>query len=242
MSCHEYPDLKHSGCFHDGVDVLQSVTGHHNDLLNTLLKGDSITEQVLTLVTHMLTRAQDRLDARALRLLAKRALEKSGGMLGNPERDLSIQSVSHSKSQSVKEVSQSNLIDDSSGAQPPSTLSAPPPPNGQALQIGTTSSHRHSSERTSVGTTSSAQIDPLHQSSTSTHRSSLHSPVPEIPQHATPTQYREELPAQGTQSQFMGPHWTLSEIRQLRQRQQPLPERTKDLEDRHYVSTTSSRF
>lgn len=82
--------LENSDCFHDGVKVLQSVTKHHNDIIpDKLLKGDSITEEVLEIVRLMLERQpEDRHNARHLRTMINRKLESSRGMLGHPEQDV----------------------------------------------------------------------------------------------------------------------------------------------------------
>ena len=97
MSCQRHCDLGNSDCFHDGVDVLQSVTKHHSDIANTLPKGDLITEKVLELVSHMLTGAKNRMDARTLRVSAVKALEQSKSMLVEPEPDHSTPSVSNTQ-------------------------------------------------------------------------------------------------------------------------------------------------
>jgi len=97
MSHQTYFNLKDSDCFHDGVDVLPFVTKHHNEIKNIVRKDDYITGKVLELVSHMLTETQSRWDARKLRWFAKDALDRSNGMLTNPQQAFSAPSVSKAK-------------------------------------------------------------------------------------------------------------------------------------------------
>ena len=92
-SCLRDCGLGDSDCFHDGVNVLQSVINHHNNISNTIPKGDIITEKVLELVSNMLTGTQNRKDARTLRVSAVKALAQSKSMLAETEGDHSTLSV-----------------------------------------------------------------------------------------------------------------------------------------------------
>lgn len=75
-------DLKKSDCFHDGVRVLPSVFGHHDNIRHALAEGDSMTGEVLGLVRNMLKRADDRFTAREARTMAVGAIQETQDMLG----------------------------------------------------------------------------------------------------------------------------------------------------------------
>ena len=88
------PGFTDSGCFHDGVSVLEAVKDTHRSILSRhdVRKSDHVTKEVLDMINYMLVQSHGRPQAQVLRVRSENIIAQARKTLGENSSEKTLSS------------------------------------------------------------------------------------------------------------------------------------------------------